>query len=166
MSMVFLVTGEPDCFHARWRPAIVLNPDRDARTKYQKAIKPGIFSTKDTTPSRVNIFCEEHQSSVHRRSIVGASLLAKAVGQLASVLNMPPPSRASSLPHWISCEYKTCTRPKSPVGASLLAKAVGQLASVLNMPPPSRASSLPHWISCEYKTCTRPKSLWERACSR
>ncbi|MCG6578095.1 hypothetical protein EGM97_25820 [Pseudomonas sp. AF32] len=29
---------------------------------------------------------------------MGASLLAKAVVQLASMLNVPPPSRASSLP--------------------------------------------------------------------
>jgi len=32
---------------------------------------------------------------------VGASLLAKAVFQTTSVLAMPPPSRAGSLPHWL-----------------------------------------------------------------
>jgi hypothetical protein len=32
------------------------------------------------------------------RTIVGASLLAKAVGQAMTMLNMPTPSRASPLP--------------------------------------------------------------------
>jgi hypothetical protein len=42
-------------------PAIVLNRGWDARTKCQKAIKPGIFSTKDTTGSRANIFLGSHR---------------------------------------------------------------------------------------------------------
>jgi hypothetical protein len=36
---------------------------------------------------------------------VGASLLAKAVAQLAKVLNLLPPSRAGSLPQGISHNY-------------------------------------------------------------
>jgi hypothetical protein len=36
---------------------------------------------------------------------VGASLLAKAVGQLASVLDVLMPSRASPLPHWGCAEH-------------------------------------------------------------
>ncbi len=39
-----------------------------------------------------------HRCGVHHRSSVGASLLAKAVGQLASMLNVTPSSRAGSLP--------------------------------------------------------------------
>ncbi|TFB38073.1 hypothetical protein E3W21_20605 [Pseudomonas sp. F01002] len=41
------------------------------------------------------------KSCIHRRSTVGAGLLAKAVGQSTSMLNVKPPSRASPLPQGI-----------------------------------------------------------------
>ncbi|VII93037.1 hypothetical protein [Pseudomonas sp. FG-3G] len=33
-------------------------------------------------------------------------MLAIAVGQFASMVNVMTPSRAGSLPHWIFCEHK------------------------------------------------------------
>ncbi|TNF84177.1 hypothetical protein FGE05_08235 [Pseudomonas sp. ICMP22404] len=74
---------------------------------------------------------------------MGASLLAIAVGQLALMLDMPPPSRAGSLPQCDGCCCGYHGRHRSSVGASLLAIAVGQLALMLDMPLPSRASPLP-----------------------
>nr|POA11095.1 hypothetical protein C1892_28000 [Pseudomonas sp. MPBD7-1] len=71
---------------------------------------------------------------------MGASLLAMAVDQLASMLDVPTSSRASSLPHWIGGEPQFIDWHRPPVGASLLAIAVDQLASMLNMPTSSRAS--------------------------
>ncbi len=74
---------------------------------------------------------------------VGASLLAIAVGQLASVLNVPPSSRASPVPRGFRVIPNLDVHHSPPVGASLLAIAVGQLAEMLNLSPPSRAGSLP-----------------------
>ena len=42
---------------------------------------------------------------------VGAGLLAKAAGQLASILNVPPSSRASSLPHRAVANTISATTP-------------------------------------------------------
>jgi len=73
---------------------------------------------------------------------VGVSLLAMAVYQPAMMLNVPPPSRASSAPTgYLSLEFRGRTQP--PVGVSLLAMAVHQPAMMPNVPPPSRASSAP-----------------------
>ena len=47
------------------------------------------------------------------RSLVGAGLLANTVAQLASVLNVPTPSRASPLPHLISDVHKYCAQHKT-----------------------------------------------------
>ena len=79
-------------------------------------------------------------------------MLAIAVGLLASRLDVPPSSRAGSLPHWISGAHKSGGHHNFLVGAGLLAKAVGQLASRLDVPPSSRAGSLPHWISSAHKS--------------
>ncbi|TNF83996.1 hypothetical protein FGE05_07280 [Pseudomonas sp. ICMP22404] len=49
----------------------------------------------DRRPTVFRSACEGPEG---RNSPVGASLLAIAVGQLASVLTDPPPSRAGSLP--------------------------------------------------------------------
>ncbi|RRW53077.1 hypothetical protein EGJ55_19590 [Pseudomonas moraviensis] len=73
---------------------------------------------------------------------VGASLLAKALGQAMKMLNVPPSSRASSLPHWILRVAGIWHTPRKPVGASLLANALGQLKKMLDVPPSSRAGSL------------------------
>ncbi|NWL18119.1 hypothetical protein DM828_02080, partial [Pseudomonas umsongensis] len=66
---------------------------------------------------------------------VGASLLAKAVGQLASLLDVPPSSRASPLPHFDWWPNLDLGHDKPPVGAGLPAMAVGRSASMLNVPP-------------------------------
>ncbi|MDB5994543.1 MAG: hypothetical protein JWP42_1679 [Pseudomonas sp.] len=44
---------------------------------------------------------------------VGASLLAKTVGQATSMVNVPAPSRASPLPQWIAAVHRICGRPRS-----------------------------------------------------
>ncbi|TKJ80090.1 hypothetical protein PkoCFBP13504_19890 [Pseudomonas koreensis] len=49
-----------------------------------------------------------HKSRANPESPVGASLLAKAFDQPTSLLPDPPPSRASSLLHWLS------VTPKNP----------------------------------------------------
>ncbi|MEI4520775.1 hypothetical protein V8J63_10120, partial [Pseudomonas sp. CCNWLW23] len=69
------------------------------------------------------------------RSPVGASLLAKALGQAMKMLNVPPSSRAGSLPHWILHVAGILQAPRKPVGASLLANALGQAMKMLNVPP-------------------------------
>ncbi len=55
----------------------------------------------------------------------------------------PPPSRASSLPHWIFSRHNTHIRRKHLVGAGLLAKRPVHSTSSLAVMPPSRASPLP-----------------------
>ncbi len=60
---------------------------------------------------------------------VGAGLLAKASGQLASGLNVPPRASPPPPPTWGAHKY--CIQPNSPVGASLLAMTPAQ-------PPVSR----------------------------
>ncbi len=49
------------------------------------------------------------------------SLLAKAAGQLASMLNMPPSSQASPLPHRVVAEHSLCNSPDPLWEQSLLA---------------------------------------------
>jgi hypothetical protein len=65
------------------KSAIVHNWYGGARTKHQKAIIGGIFSTKDTSPSRASslrqrLWCRG-KSRIQPQIHVGASLLAKAV---------------------------------------------------------------------------------------
>jgi len=95
--------------------------------------------------------------AARRGSSVGASLLAKAVGQLMQILAVPPSSRASSLPQGIGDVCRICEQSKSNVGAGLLAKAVGQLMKVLAVPPSSRAGSLPQGIGDVCGTCGPPR---------
>ncbi|SCY94163.1 hypothetical protein SAMN03159391_03952 [Pseudomonas sp. NFACC37-1] len=132
-----------------WRSAIVLNRDRDARTKCQKAIKPEIFSTKDTTPCR-EIFSASHPSCVHRSSNVGAGLLAKAVGQLASMLNGPPSSRASSLPQWDLGRAQVLDSLEIQCGSEL-ARDSGE--SVYTRAP-GRSATMPSWSFAKAATRT------------
>ncbi|SEE54425.1 hypothetical protein SAMN04490188_4334 [Pseudomonas kilonensis] len=94
---------------------------------------------------------------------VGASLLAMAVDQLASALDVPPSSRAGSLPHWVGNDLQICGHCKSLWEQSLLAIAVDQLASTLDVPPSSRAGSLPHWVGNDLQICGHCKSLWEQS---
>ncbi|SSB96819.1 hypothetical protein SAMN04488697_10675 [Pseudomonas sp. 43mfcvi1.1] len=67
--------------------------------------------------------------------LVGASLLAMAVGQLVLMLNVTPSSRAGSLPQLIYGALE-CTAHRPPMGASLLAMAVGQEQTVLALSIP------------------------------
>ncbi len=82
----------------------------------------------------------------HPQSLVGASLLAIAVGLLVVRLDVPASSRAGSLPQGGGVKSGCCGRPQSLVGASLLAIAVGLLVVRLDVPAPSRASSLPQGL--------------------
>jgi hypothetical protein len=83
---------------------------------------------------------------MHRRSPVGASLLAMAACQSPYLLNELPLSRAGSLLHWIDVAHRFCIHRRSPVGAGLPAMAACQSPYLLTELPLSRASSLPHWI--------------------
>src|SRR3546814_8536439 len=91
---------------------------------------------------------------------VGAGLLTKAAGQLASMLNVPPRATA---PHPTWGAHKYSIQPNSPVGAGLLAKAAGQLASVLNVSPEQAPNIQPGMLT---NTASNPTPMWERACSR
>ena len=83
---------------------------------------------------------------------MGANLFAKALGQSAKMLDVPPPSRASPLPQgFVAQSNQWSTR--NIVGASLLAKALAQANMMLNAPPHSRASPLPQGF------CGTTKSL-------
>ncbi|CAI8818766.1 hypothetical protein EMIT0P265_20075 [Pseudomonas zeae] len=74
---------------------------------------------------------------------MGASLLAKAVGQATLMLDVLTPSRASSLPQGSGMASGFWVRQIANVGASLLAKAVGQATLMLDVLTSSQASSLP-----------------------
>src|SRR3546814_8008933 len=63
-----------------------------------------------------------------------------AVGQLAGMFNVLPPSRAGSLPQFFESCAGVVFAPKNLWEPSLLAIAVGQLAGMLNVSPSSRAS--------------------------
>ncbi|THF29075.1 hypothetical protein E5170_17855 [Pseudomonas atacamensis] len=80
-------------------------------------------------------------------------MLAKALGQLKKMLDVPPSSRAGSLPQWILHVAGIWHTPRKPVGASLLANASGQAMKILNVPPSSRAGSLLQGICGEAQTC-------------
>jgi len=88
-------------------------------------------------------FLVVYRICVHRRALWESSLLAIAVGLLASMLNVPPSSRASPLPHRFLVAYRICVHRRALWESSLLAIAVGLLASMLNVPPSSRASFAP-----------------------
>src|SRR3546814_13850347 len=66
-----------------------------------------------------------------------------AVGQLAGMLNVLPPSRAGSLPQFFESCAGVVFAPKNLWEPSLLAIAVGQLAGMLNVSPSSRARFAP-----------------------
>ncbi len=93
--------------------------------------------------------------AVRRRPRVGASLLAMAVCQSRRMLDVPPSSRAGSLPQFLRCTG-CCVRRKPHVGASLLAIAVGQSRKMLDVPPSSRAGSLPQDFALYWMLCTPP----------
>ncbi|MBA1379999.1 hypothetical protein FHK92_19695 [Pseudomonas brassicacearum subsp. neoaurantiaca] len=91
--------------------------------------------------------CLDFALPEHRKSPVGASLLAKAVGQLASKLDVPTSSRASSLPQLIAqprlatgcfCGEGACSRSTAQQSPSVSGwkENVGLLRS------PAGASSL------------------------
>src|SRR5471030_3026219 len=63
-----------------------------------------------------------------------------------SMLNVPPSSRAGSLPQGIFCDCTFCERHRSNVGAGLLANAVGQAPALSTDTASSRASPLPQGI--------------------
>ncbi len=80
------------------------------------------------------------------KSIVGASLLAMASAQPASLQTDTPLSRASSLPQRLGGVAENPDPSQIPVGASLLAKASAQPTSLQTDTPLSRASSLPQGL--------------------
>jgi hypothetical protein len=73
---------------------------------------------------------------------VGASLLAKAVGQAILMLDVLTPSRAGSLPQGFGIAPGFWVRQIANVGVSLLAMAVGQVTGMSTVRTLSRAGSL------------------------
>ncbi len=129
---------ERACSRLRW---VSLSPCWMCRRHREQALLPQFGSVPACDfPANKNPLWEQ-------------SLLAIAVGQFASMLNVPAPSRANPLPQfdlWLSWSFLA---RHDPVGASLLGIAVGQFASMLNVPAPSRASSLPQfdlWLSWNF----------------
>ncbi len=101
---------------------------------------------------------------IHHHSPVGASLLAIAVDQLVVMLAVPPPSRASPLPHWVLGWPRISPSARNPLWEqSLLAIAVDQLVVMLAVPPPSRASPLPlgSRLAADFTSTRNP--LWEQS---
>ncbi|CAI8980533.1 hypothetical protein EMIT0P228_60225 [Pseudomonas brassicacearum] len=92
---------------------------------------------------------------------MGASLLAIAVGQLASMLDVPASSRAGSFPQGLVLS-PDAVGTRNP----LLAIAVGLLVVMLDVPASSRASSLPQGLVLNPGAVGICNLLWERACSR
>ncbi|KIF56542.1 hypothetical protein NX10_22505 [Pseudomonas fluorescens] len=92
-------------------------------------------------------------------------MLAKAVDQLAKMLDVPPPSRASSVPMGICGATKSMVSTKI-VGASLLAKAVDQSAKMLGCADAFASKPAPTGGLWQHQTTGQHRALWERACSR
>jgi hypothetical protein len=83
-------------------------------------------------------------------------LPAKASGQPTRMLDVPTPSRASSLPQGIGGVPGSTDRPVTTVGARLAREGVGSANINLDMPTPSRASSLPQGIGGVPGSTDRP----------
>jgi hypothetical protein len=98
---------------------------------------------------------------------VGASLLAIAAGQLASILNVPASSRASSLPHWICGGHKSYAYPESPCGSELAHDSGGSACIDIECAG-LFASKLAPTLDLRWAQilCLPQIPLWERACSR
>ena len=87
-----------------------------------------------------------HRFRKRRRSIVGAGLLAKAVGLLAGVVNGLPSSRAGSLPQGVGGGHRFKERRRSTVGASSRWRWVGRSSGLFRpsvRPPGSSPTPAP-----------------------
>ncbi len=62
-------------------------------------------------------YCGLPGFDTRRENLVGASLLAKALDQAMKMLNVPTPSRASPLPHWILWVAGIWHAPRKPCGS-------------------------------------------------
>ncbi len=93
------------------------------------------------------------------------SLLAIAVGQLARMLDVPPPSRASLAPTLdLQWTRNLCSAQFPLWEQSLLAIAVGQLAWMLDVPASSRASLAPTLdLQWTRNLCSAQFPLWEQS---
>jgi hypothetical protein len=102
---------------------------------------------------------------MHRRSPVGASLLAKASGHSTSSLPDPALSRAGSLLQ--GCRVFTTSRfTTNPCGSELAREGV-QSGNISVERAGLFASRLaPTGVSGIHKIPVHHKSMWERACSR
>ena len=85
--------SHPATARARRKNLLESESVSDHSHKFWSAVRP--LSRASSLPHR---FLVVYKISVHRRSRWEPSLLAMAVGLLASMLNVPPPSRAGSLP--------------------------------------------------------------------
>ncbi|MDR7053909.1 hypothetical protein J2W70_001259 [Pseudomonas koreensis] len=101
-----------------------------------------------------------------RRENCGSGLARECIRSGDEMLNVPPSSRASPLPHWILWVAGIWHAPRTPVGAGLLANAFGLAVRCL-MCRRLREQARSHTGYCGLPGFgTRRKNLWERACSR
>ncbi len=98
------------------------------------------------------------------KPVVGASLLAIAVDQLVVMLDVPPPSRASSLPHWVLGWPQISHPPPIPCGSELARDSggsasgdVGCAAAFASKPAPTLGSRL----AADFTSARNP--LWEQS---
>ncbi len=106
-----------------------------------------------------------HQSCVQRNSTVGASLLAMAVDQLAWMLDVKAPSRASSL-------HRVCRWPsimcsaQFHCGSELARDGGGSACMDAGCEGPFAGKLAPQGLSVAINHVFSAGPLWERACSR
>ena len=95
------------------------------------------------------------------------SLLAKAVGQLAWMLDVPASSRASPLPHLACTSPRSPSQPKFPCGSELARDSGG--SACLDAGCAGLFASKPAPTYGLYQSSISQSAkipLWERACSR
>ncbi len=96
---------------------------------------------------------------------VGAGLLAKAVGQSASMLAVMTPSRASSLPQGVWVCTKSASNRKY-CGSEPARESGGPVSIDIGCNDAFASKLAPTGCAGVHKICEQPKILWERACPR
>ncbi len=98
---------------------------------------------------------------------VGASLLAKAVGQLASLLDVPTPSRASPLPQWGRVRSQNPCPTHKSCGSGLARESGGSACIAIDCSGAFASKPAPTVGACSFtRSMSNTQTLWERACSR
>ncbi len=81
------------------------------------------------------------------RSPLGAGLLANTLGQAMKVLNGPPPSRASPLPHGVLCVAGVCTR-REYLWERACSRCIGSGDESVEWATAFASEPAPTWVLC------------------